>query len=186
MRWRRWGTVLPLVFVLVTYADLTAVAKEEARNWLLLRGPGLEGVVRVSGQRSTDLFYGLSGLGRGRDAWFPTSEPDGLGPRYEIRYFIAVEDKPTSVQRLDVYPFAADGVWTFHPSQLGGPYSRRPYASGWWHPSESSFAVLGLLSLTPQGLADSGSEPRPLVLIAAFLLAIGLFALRMSSGDRQS
>jgi hypothetical protein len=185
MRWRWWGAVLPLVFVAISWLGLSAAAKEEARNWLLLRGPGPEEAVRVGGQRSVDLFYGLSGLGRGRDVWFPTSEPDELGPRYEIRYFIAVEDKPTSVQRLDVYPFTADGVWTFHPSQLGGPYSGRPYSSGWWHPAGSSSAVSILLSVTQQPLARTGSDPRPPILIAALLLAIGLFAFSISSRDRQ-
>lgn len=181
MRSSRCVTVLLLVLAVASWPVLPAPAKEEARNWLLLRGPGLERAVRVGGYRSTDLFYGLSGLGRGRDAWFPRSRPAELGPRYEIRYFIAVEGKPTSVQRLDVYPFTADGVWTFHRSQLAGPYSHRPYASGWWRPSESSSAVSALLSISPHPLADTGSEPRPLILIAALLLAIGMFAVSIGS-----
>ena len=156
-----------------------ATAKDDAKNWLTIRGPHLSSPLVLRGDNATDFFFGVSGLDPPRPAFAASAQTQGLGPRYQVKYFIAVEGKPVVVQRLDLYPFAVDGLWSFHPSQRGGPYSAHRYPEGWWHPHNAfTFKEVVRNARTPSGqTASTGTNVASIIVVGLVLAIVGVLVL---------
>lgn len=164
-----------------------ATAKDEARNWLTIRGPHLSAPLVLRGDDAVDFFYGVSGLDPPRPAFAARTQTQELGPHYLVKYFIAVQGKPVVVQRLDLYPFAVDGLWAFHPSQRGGPYSAHRYPEGWWHPHNAlTFKeVVRNARTRPGQTASTGANVASIIVVGLILALVGGLVLLQTRDSRR-